>query len=145
MLVEQAVLSLKRAAWSFRVLPGDAVVSGQHQTTNILNHLHTEMGHQPPVTSFTCCFASFPSLQGLEVLVVSWTWTCPFSLRNEVFRWSAMCAVLASPFTPVIHLSWPNKLGRWQRGPWVVDFMSDCPCPWWVACQSCRAPSAPGI
>ena len=116
LLVEQAVLSLKRAAWPFRVLsikraawpfrvlPGDAVISVQHQTTNILNRRHAGLGLRPPVTSFICRFAPFPSLQGLEVLVASRTWTCPFSLRNEVFRCSAVSAVLALLFIPVVHL-----------------------------------------
>ena len=112
LLVEQTVLSLKRAAWPFRVLPGDFVVSGQHQMTNILNCLYAGLELRSPVISFTYCFAPFPSLQGLEVLVASRTWTCLFTLRNEVFRWSAVRAVLAPLFTPVVHLSWPSKLRR---------------------------------
>ena len=47
--MKQAVLSLKRAAWSFRVLPDDAVVSGQHQTINILNSHHAGLGLRPPL------------------------------------------------------------------------------------------------
>ena len=64
------------------------------------------------------------------------TWTCLLILCNEVFRWSVVCAVLAPLFTPMAHQSWPNKLGRWQRGLWVVYFMSDCPCPWWIAAKA---------
>ena len=110
LLVEQAVPSLKGTAWSFRVLPGDAVVSGQHKTTNILNGQHSGLRLRPTMTSFTCRFALFPSLQGLEVLVASQTWTCPFSLCNKVFKWSAVCTVLLPPFTPVLHLLWLSKL-----------------------------------
>jgi len=62
--VEQAVLSLKRAAWSFKALPGDAVVSGQHQTTNILNRLHAGLELRLPVTSFTCRFRPLPIAAG---------------------------------------------------------------------------------
>ena len=69
LLGEQAVLSQKRAGWSFGMLLGDAVVSGQHQTTNILNRLHAGLELRPPVTSSTGRFTPFPSLQGLEVLV----------------------------------------------------------------------------
>ena len=86
-------------------------------TSDDLNCQHTGLGLQPPVTSFTCRFAPFLSLQGLEVLMELWTWTCSFSLLNEVFRWSAVCAIIAPPFTPVVHLSWPSKLGQGQRGP----------------------------
>ena len=96
------MLSLKRVAWSSRVLPGNVVVSGQHQTTNMLNCLHAGLELRPLVTSFTCCFALFPSSQDL---MTSLTWTCPLSLRNKVFRWSAECAVLVPPFTPLVHLS----------------------------------------
>lgn len=42
--MEQAILSLKMIAWSFRLLPDDVVFSGQHQTTNILNRLHARLG-----------------------------------------------------------------------------------------------------
>ena len=85
-------------------------------TSDDLNHLHAGLELQPPVTSFTCRFAPFLSLQGLEVLVVSWTWTCPFSLHNDVFKWNAVCTVLAPLFTSMVHLSWPSKLGQWQQG-----------------------------
>ena len=87
----------KEAACLFRVLLDDAVSSGQHQKTNILNRLHAGLKLRPPVT-----FS--PSLQSLEVLVASRTWTCHLSLRNEVFRWGEVCAVLAPPFTPVVHV-----------------------------------------
>lgn len=33
--MEQAALSLKRAAWSLRALPPGVVVSGQHQATHV--------------------------------------------------------------------------------------------------------------
>lgn len=59
------MLSLERAAWSFRVLPGDAVVSGQHQTTNILNRLYAGLELRLPVTSSTCRFRPFPIATGL--------------------------------------------------------------------------------
>jgi hypothetical protein len=54
------VLSLKRAAWSFRVLPGDTVVPSQHQMTNILNHLHAGLELRLSVTYFTYHFRPFP-------------------------------------------------------------------------------------
>ena len=54
------MLSLEKAAWSFRVLPGDTGVSGQHQTTNILNRLYAGLELRLPVTSFTCRFRPFP-------------------------------------------------------------------------------------
>lgn len=59
------MLSLERAAWSFRVLPGDAVVSVQHQTTNILNRLYAGLELRLPVTSSTCRFRPFPIATGL--------------------------------------------------------------------------------
>ena len=108
---KQALLSLNRSAWLLSMLPVDAVISFQHQTTFILYHMHA-IRLQPPVTYFTCRFAPFPSLQGLEVLMASWMWTYPFSLCNEIFWWSAVLTVLPPPFTPVVHLSWPCKLGR---------------------------------
>ena len=64
------------------VVLGD-VASGHYQTTNTLKCLHAGLGLRLSVTSFTCGFAPFPSLHSL---VASWTWICPFSLRNEVFR-----------------------------------------------------------
>ena len=64
------------------------------------------------------------SLQGLEVLVASRMWTYFFSLLNEVFRWSEGFTVMPTLYT--CHLSWPSKLGWWQRSLWVIGFMSDC-------------------
>jgi hypothetical protein len=66
--MEQAVMSLKRAVWLFRVLLGDVVVSGQHYTTIILNHLHAGLELRLIVASFTCRFGLFPSNTGLEVV-----------------------------------------------------------------------------
>ena len=63
----------------------DAVVLGQHQTTNILNRLQAGLGLRPPVSSFTYRFVPFPLLQGLERLVASRTGTCPFSLAQWSF------------------------------------------------------------
>ena len=63
------------------------------------------------------------------VFIIVSLWCCRW-------RYNTVCAVLAPPFTPVVHLSWPSRLRRWQWCLWVVGFMrfyevlSDCPCPW---------------
>ena len=49
------------------------------------------------------------SLHCLEVLVASQTMTCPLSLRNEVFRWNAVCVI---PLYTRGSSAMPSKLGR---------------------------------
>ena len=65
------MLSLEKAAWSFRVLPGDVVIfKVNSQTTNILNRLHAGLELRLPVASSTCRFRPFPIATGLLELIV---------------------------------------------------------------------------
>ena len=77
---------------------------GQHQATNILNRLHAGLELRLPVSSSTYRFRPFPVATGLDELVALWTWTCPLCLREGGFKWSTVCAVLAPPFKPGVHL-----------------------------------------
>ena len=99
LFVDQELLFLKEAAWSFRVLPGDVVVSGEHQTTYFLNCLHARLELGPPVTSFPCLFAPFLSLQDLKVLMESRLvlWACAMKFLGGV-----QCAQ-----------DWPKPLHLW--------------------------------
>ena len=67
--MEQTVLSLKRAAWSPRVLTNAVVVSGQ-QTSNQydLSRLHAELRLRLPVPSSTCHFRIFSITAGFSFL-----------------------------------------------------------------------------
>jgi hypothetical protein len=80
-------------AWSFRMLPGDTIVSNQYQMTNILNHLHADLELRFPVIYFTFRFRPFPITTGLGEVVKC---TCPSSLHNGRFEWNAVLVVMAS-------------------------------------------------
>ena len=143
LLEEQAVLSLKRSAWSFRVLPGDAIISGQHQTTNILNRQHAGWN----------CSLQWHLSPAISPLSHRYrAWKCWWHRGRELVLWACAIKFLggvqcAQYWPQPLHpwFIWSSKLGHWEWGPWVVGFMSDCPCPRWIACQGCRAPSAFGI
>lgn len=110
--MEQAVLSLKRAAWSFGVLPSDVVISGQRQATNIPNRLHAGLRLRLPVTSSTCRFRPFPIATGLGR--VEGVADVDFSFEPAQMSFKVKCSVRSTGPTLYtrVHLSWPSKLGR---------------------------------
>ena len=85
--------SLDKAAWSFKVLPGDAVVYGSASDDQYPEPPAYRIGAVASSDIHICRFRSFPIATGLgkergHVLQSS---------AMYFFRWSTVCAVLAPP------------------------------------------------
>ena len=96
------MLSLKRAAWSFKVLPNDAVVSRSALSDQYPEPPACRIGAAAASDIFHLPFSPLsPSLQdfkGEEDVDMS------SGLRKGAFKWSAVCAVLTPLFTPKVRV-----------------------------------------
>ena len=91
---------LDKAAWSFRVLPGDAVVSGSASDEQYSEPFACRIGTVAPSDILICRFCFFPIATGLgknrgmSFEPAQWSFKVDCSVRSP-----------ASPFTPEVHLS----------------------------------------
>ena len=95
------MLSLEKAAWSFRILQGD---SPEPPACRIVTAASSDIFHLP----FSPLSDRYRALKGVKgrdggrggVLHGFNPLACSVELT-----WSAVCAILAPPFTPAVHLS----------------------------------------